>query len=148
MTNITFSAPIHTGMDITVSKNTYRVFTPCIFLPTAVMNEIEKGNETLSLVFNDSIATDEGERLTIESNTSTLISYKDKVILLLMSKEELIKEILSSFKENALYWVAGPQYSRILKNHPEKAAKYLSSFADKKIEFINKINELEKRATL
>lgn len=148
MTNITFSAPIHTGMDITVSKNTYRVFTPCIFLPTAVMNEIEKKEETLTLTFSDSIVADEGDSVVIESSTTTTISYKDKAILLLMSKEELIKEILSSFKENALYWVAGPQYSRILKNHPEKAAKYLSSFADKKIEFINKINELEKRATL
>lgn len=148
MKKITFSAPIHTGMDITVLNDTYRVFTPCSLLPTAVMYEIEKGNETLSLVFNDSITADEGERFSIESNTSTIISYKDKAILLLMSKEDLIKEILSSFKENALYWVAGPQYNRIMKNYPEKAAEYFSSFEDAKNDFICKINELEKRAAL
>jgi len=147
MKKIAFSSPMHTGMDISVLNNKYRVFTPCIFLPTAVMNEIEKNEETLTLVFSDSITADEGECLTIESNTSTIVTYKDKAILLLMSKDELIKEILSSFKENALYWVAGPNYRRMLNNHPDEAAKYLSAYVDKEHAFIEKINELEK-ATL
>lgn len=144
MKKIAFSSPMHTGIDISVLNNKYRVFTPCIFLPTAVMNEIEKNEETLTLVFSDSITADEGERLTIESNTSTIVTYKDKAILLLMSKEELIKEILSSFKENALYWVAGPNYRRMLNNRPDEAAKYLSAYTNKELEFVEKINELEK----
>lgn len=137
MNNITFSAPIHTGMDITVLNNSYRVYTPCVFLPSAVMAEIEKRSEKI-----DSILSDEGNRFVMESNTVTTVFYKGKVETIPLSKEELIKEILSSFKENALYWVAVPNYQRIMNNYPEKAEEYLTSLEDKKNEFVSKINKM------
>ena len=143
MNTITFSGPIHTGMDIIIANNSYRVFTPCIFLPTAVMGEINKMKENLILRFSDSIVVDKGEEFLIESNLYTTISYKNEIIILSIEKKELIKRVLDSFKCNSLGWVVGPNFNRIMKNYPEDLDRYWKSFKHKQTEFINKINMLE-----
>lgn len=135
---IEIAKPVNSGTTITINNDTYNLFGFESHFDRRIIPYLKDSlKENKDFCFIASDAPHEGEDVSICCGKSLTITYLGKTKEYPISKNEFINAFLSSFKENAIYWCAAPNYWRPFKRWTEeKKQSYLSQFKEQEKEYL------------